>query len=142
MIEGLSFHHIGIACRDLLKNESAYAALGYVRGSEFVDPGLGVRGMFLQGPGPQLELISDLPGQRVVAPWLVRDAVMYHLAFETTDIAASVATACEQGARIVRRPTPAVAFGGRPVAFVMLRNMALVELISSPEPGERDRYER
>jgi methylmalonyl-CoA/ethylmalonyl-CoA epimerase len=133
MIDGLSFHHIGIACKDLLKSERSYSALGYVRVSEFDDPGLRVRGMFLEGPGPRLELVSDLPGERVVAPWLTRDAAMYHLAFETADVAAALATAREDGAKVVKGPTSAVAFAGRPVAFVMLRNMALVEFISSTE---------
>jgi methylmalonyl-CoA/ethylmalonyl-CoA epimerase len=131
MIEDLSFHHIGVACRDLSKNEGAYSALGYARVSEFEDPGLGVRGVILEGRGPRLELIADLPGERVVAPWLVHDAAMYHLAYETANLAASLVAASDHGAKVIRRPKPAVAFEGRLVAFVMLRNLALVELIST-----------
>lgn len=131
MIEGLAFHHIGVACRDLLKSEGAYSALGYARVSAFEDLGLGVRGVFLEGRGPRLELIADLPGERVVAPWLSHDAAMYHLAFETPDLAAALAAASDQGAKVVVRPTVAVAFQGRLVAFVMLRNMALIELVSA-----------
>ena len=34
-----------------------------------------------------------------------------------------------KGARLVSGPTPAAAFGGAEIAFVMLRNLSLVELI-------------
>jgi methylmalonyl-CoA/ethylmalonyl-CoA epimerase len=131
MIEGLAFHHIGVACKDLLKNENVYSALGYRRVSEFEDVGLGVCGVFIEGPGPRLELVADLPDSGVVAPWLTRDSAMYHLAFETDDLAAALVTVSAAGAKVLTRPTPAVAFRGRLIAFVMLRNMALVELIST-----------
>jgi methylmalonyl-CoA/ethylmalonyl-CoA epimerase len=134
MIEGLSFHHVGVACRDVVKSEAIYAALGYSRVSEFQDPELGVRGVFLEGPGPRLELLSDLPGQLVVAPWLTREATMYHLAFQVSDLPAAIARAREAGAKLVTRPTPAVAFEGGLIAFVMLPNMALVELIATGQP--------
>jgi methylmalonyl-CoA/ethylmalonyl-CoA epimerase len=130
MIEGLAFHHIGVACRDVARSERGYAALGYSRVSDFTDPELRVRGVFLEGAGPRLELVSDLPGERVVAPWLKRQAAMYHMAFEVFDVPAAVAATCAVGAKVVTRATPSVAFGGRPIAFVMLRNGALVELIS------------
>jgi methylmalonyl-CoA/ethylmalonyl-CoA epimerase len=131
MIEGLSLHHVGVACRDIVRSEQAYSAVGYSRVSEFRDPRLGVHGIFLEGAGPRLELLADLPGARVIGPWLAREAAMYHLAFEVVDLPAAIAAARDGGAKIVTQPTPAVAFGGRLIAFVMLRNMALVELIST-----------
>jgi methylmalonyl-CoA/ethylmalonyl-CoA epimerase len=99
--------------------------------SDFNDTALGVRGVFMEGAGPRLELVSDLPGEGVVQPWLRRQAAMYHLAFEVADVSVAIAAASARGARVVTRPTPSVAFGGRPIAFVMLRNGALVELIAS-----------
>jgi hypothetical protein len=57
---------------------------------------------------------------------------MYHLAFEVDDLDETLSTARSQlGALVLRPPTPAPAFGGRRIAFVMMRNRAVVELIDS-----------
>jgi catechol 2,3-dioxygenase-like lactoylglutathione lyase family enzyme len=130
--DGDGFHHIGVACADLTIQERAYAALGYVReGKAFDDPQLGVRGMFLRGNGPRLEILVDRPGARVISPWLEKGVSMYHLAFQVSNLAAAIARARADGAKLIVGPLPAVAFGGRSVAFVMLRNRALIELIAS-----------
>jgi len=131
VIETLSFHHLGVACRDLEREERAYAALGYAReGVEFDDAEHGIRGLFLTGPGPRLELLVDRPGEHVIEPWLTKGIAMYHLAFEVSDLETALASRLENGAKLVVRPSPTVAFAGRHVAFVMLRNLTLVELIS------------
>jgi methylmalonyl-CoA/ethylmalonyl-CoA epimerase len=55
---------------------------------------------------------------------------LYHLAYETEGLATSIATMRAQGAKLVVEPVPAVAFAGRDIAFLMLRNRMLVELIA------------
>ena len=131
MTEIGSFHHLGIACRSLEREADAYASLGYVRESdEFDDPGNGIRGVFLGGPGPRIELVVDRPGARVVEPWLRRGSAVYHAAFEVDDLAQSIAELTATHAKLIVAPRPAVAFAGRCIAFVMLRNRMLVELIA------------
>ena len=127
------FHHLGIACRSLEREADAYAALGYVRESdEFDDAGNGIRGVFLSGPGPRLEVIVDRPGARVIEPWLRRGSAVYHAAFEVDDLADAIAELTVARGKLVVAPRPAVAFAGRCIAFVMLRNRMLVELIARP----------
>ena len=59
----MTFHHLGIASEFLEGDARAYAALGYEpEGAEFVDEIQGVRGLFLTGGGPRLELLEPLPG--------------------------------------------------------------------------------
>ena len=53
----------------------------------------------------------------------------YHQAFEVDALDDALATLRDVGARVVSPPAPAVAFGGRPIAFILLRNMVMVELI-------------
>ena len=131
MIESGGFHHIGVACRDLEREEAAYAALGYRRESdEFDDPGHGIRGVFLEGPGPRLELVMDRPGSNVLQPWLRRRSSVYHLGFEVDDLGRAIAEHVTVNAKLLVPPRPAVAFDGRSVAFVVLRNAMLVELIA------------
>ena len=129
----LTFHHFGIACRNLDREMRAYTTLGYApEAADFEDPIQGVAGRFLTGGGPRLELLVALPGSDVLDPWLQGGSRIYHQAFEATDLQGSIDELVADNARVVVEPVPAVAFGGRHIAFLMLRTMSLVELIQSP----------
>jgi methylmalonyl-CoA/ethylmalonyl-CoA epimerase len=107
--------------------------LGYSReGHDFTDPIQGIEGRFLAGPGPRLELVRQLQDGGVLTAWLNRRVLLYHLAFETADLAGAIEVLkARRGGKLVVAPVPAVAFGGRHIAFVMLANGLLVEFISS-----------
>jgi methylmalonyl-CoA/ethylmalonyl-CoA epimerase len=132
MTPELSFHHFGVACRDLDREAAAYQQLGYVaEHDDFVDPIQGVKGRFLIGGGPRLELLVALEGSAVLDPWLRNRTRIYHQAYETSDLKASWDTLLNSGARTVVEPVPAVAFAGRDICFLMLRNLSLIELIQT-----------
>lgn len=132
-VPGLVFHHVGVACRDLDREQAAYELLGYVpEGDDFVDPVQGVRGRFLVGGGPRVELLVNLAGSTTLDPWLRGPARTYQQAYESPTFDATVAALTATGARVVSPPVPAVAFGGRRICFVMLRTMTLVEIVESP----------
>ena len=125
------FHHLGVACQDLDKEATRLAPLGYApEGEDFVDPVQGVSGRFLAGGGPRLELLAPLAASGFLTPWLASGVKLYHLAYETPSLDEEIARFRTQGAKLVVRPVPAVAFGGRPIAFLMLPNLLLVELIA------------
>ena len=127
-----TFHHIGIACRSIEREEVIYAALGYEReGERFSDPLQGVRGSFMTGGGPRIELLENLPDSATLTPWLAKNIRMYHLAYLADDFDAEVAVALGAGWKMMRAPLPAVAFGGARVCFLMMPNMQLVELIET-----------
>ncbi|HEX2381549.1 MAG TPA: VOC family protein [Acidimicrobiales bacterium] len=129
----LTFHHIGVACRDLDTEAETYALLGYSPESDdFVDQRQGIRGRFIVGPGPRLELLVALPGSAVLEPWLRKGVKYYHEAFLVPDLASGIEYLGAHGGKVVVEPVPAVAFEGRAIAFVMLRNMTLVELVQAP----------
>jgi len=126
----LAFHHVGLACTDIEQEADRLSLLGYrIEGAPFVDPMQGVRGVFVGGQAPRLELLEPHGSTGVLTPWLEADIKLYHLAYEAVDFDAALASLLEYRARLVVPPTPAVAFGGRAIAFVMLRNRLLVELI-------------
>jgi methylmalonyl-CoA/ethylmalonyl-CoA epimerase len=58
---------------------------------------------------------------------------MYHQAYEVDDLPAAVSRFRDAGAKLTVGPTPAVAFGGRDVAFLTLRNLLLVEFIAAAQ---------
>jgi methylmalonyl-CoA/ethylmalonyl-CoA epimerase len=130
------FHHIGVACRDLEREQGGFAALGYMPvGDQFTDARQGVVGLFLEGSGPRLELLAPFEDSDTLAPWLSGRAKMYHLAYEVIGLDEAMARAGGVSARLVSKPTPAVAFGGRNICFLMLRTMFLVELIEAAQAG-------
>lgn len=132
----LAHHHLGIACRDIELETAAYDVLDYRQESpDFIDPLQGVRGRFLVGPGPRVELLQQLDGSDVLEPWLTRGSCIYHQAFEIGSLDECIRDLERSGAFTVRAPMPATAFAGRPIAFVMLRNLALVELIQAEVTG-------
>jgi methylmalonyl-CoA/ethylmalonyl-CoA epimerase len=125
-------HHLGVACRDLETDTRALGVLGYAaEGADFVDPVQGIRGRFLTGPGPRLELLVELAGADVLRPWLAQGVKIYHQAYEVDDLSAEIRELELAGARMVRSPVPAPAFGDRRICFVALRNAMLVELIEA-----------
>ena len=125
----MRFHHAGVACRNLDREQRVWEAVGYrPEGPDFTDPLQGVRGRFLVGDGPRLELLEPLPGADTLDPWIKGGSRMYHQAYETADLQAGIE---QLGGRVVRPPTPAVAFGGREVCFVAMPSLMLIELIQS-----------
>ncbi len=140
MTEPMRFHHVGIACRDLEGEAKAMLALGYrAESAEFTDSAQGIRGQFVIGPGPRMELLEQIAGSRVLEPWLAKGVKAYHFGYEIAELEAEVDRLKSAGAILVTRPQPAVAFKGRRISFLMLKNMFLVELI---ERGPRPAFPR
>lgn len=134
----LLFHHVGVAC-----HAEAFARgterqnldlLGYYpEGEEWLDEQLGMRGQFMVGGSgagaPRVELVAPYGEQSPVKSWLRKGVKLYHLGFMATDLSAEIERLRAQRAKLMFPPTPAVAFGNRRVAFVMLPNFLLVEII-------------
>ncbi len=130
----LEFHHIGIATKNLAREEKFYRLLGYVdENNSFEDPIQGVRGKFLVTPNqPRLELLENLDGSDTLTPWLEQGVKMYHLAYFVDDIHAKISELTANRAKLISDPVPAVAFDNRLIVFLMLPNRALIELIEKP----------
>lgn len=124
------FHHIGVATNNLDRDTKAFSAQGYVMvGEDFIDPVQGIKGRFLEGGGPRLELVLPLADEGVLTGWLKQGTKFYHLAYEVDSMEQSLENLVGQGGKVVVNPVDAVAFEGRKIAFVMMRNMALIEYI-------------
>ena len=131
-----TFHHLGLACRTMAAEEAALALVQYRReGALFDDPLLGIRCCFLTAScpdAPRIELVEPRPDSNVLEPWLQHGIKLYHMAFFTSDLDDALLALKRQRGRMLVPPTPAVAFGHRPVSFVMLPNLMLIELITAP----------
>lgn len=130
--DGCRFHHLGLACRDLAKESAAWTGLGYrPEGPIFVDPVQKIRGCFLVGPGPRLELLTPEGEGSPIEGYLARGIKIYHQAFESDAFETDLAALTAQGGKITAGPVPAVAFDGRRIAFVLLPTLNLIELIEA-----------
>ncbi|WP_323016311.1 VOC family protein [Castellaniella sp.] len=130
---GCSFHHIGIACKDLDREQRVWEQLGYVQESPaFEDLIQQVKGRFLVGLGPRLELLAPLAVGSPVDGVLKRRTKMYHQAFTAPEFDSVLAALEGIGARRTADPAPAVAFGGRRIVFLFLPNGNLIEIVESP----------
>jgi methylmalonyl-CoA/ethylmalonyl-CoA epimerase len=138
MMDGLRFHHLGVACRNLDRELRAFQVLGYeMLGEVFSDPIQGIRGCFLRGCGPDLELLAPLHDSSPLKPWLDRGVKIYHHAYEVDSLRDAMERLVAQGAIMMSPPKQAAAFSGREIAFVMLSNTFLIELIQA---GQNNGY--
>lgn len=127
---GCKFHHLGVACLDLDKEAKPWIAVGYrPEGPDFEDPTQQVRGRFLAGVEPRLELLIATTPTSPVTGALARGAKFYHQAYTTPRFEETIAGLRGLGCKLVVGPVPAVAFGGRRIAFLMTANVSLIELI-------------
>src|SRR5690242_3211108 len=101
-MNGMVFHHIGIACRDMEREKVHYQILGYQQeGPDFSDPLQKIHGCFMTGIGPRIELLAPMDEASPVTVWLEKGVKMYHQAFEAPDFDGGIQNLKSKGARIM-----------------------------------------
>lgn len=125
-----TFHHIGLACKSIAAEMKSHQSLGYtMEGKPFHDPIQQINGIFIVHGPMRIELIEPAGAHSPVNGLLAKGIKMYHQCFECNNIDTSISYLEAQGAKVITAPVPAVAFGGRKIAFLMLRTQLIVELI-------------
>lgn len=132
MIEGLQFHHIGIATSDIEHTAAAYHELGYdvVDGVTF-DPQQNVNICFLKHSSmPLVELLSPVDDNSPVVQILQKNGVTpYHTCYSVNGFDEMIKRLRKLRYMIVSSPKPACAIGNRRVAFLYHKDMGLIELV-------------
>jgi methylmalonyl-CoA/ethylmalonyl-CoA epimerase len=127
-----AFHHLGVACEQIAADAPTWSALGYrCEGEVFVDPAQGIRGQFMVGGGPRIELLEATEGSDTLSPWLKRRIKMYHVGYLVPSLESAMDILTAQGGTVARAPLMSVYFQA-PIVFLMMPNLALVELIEGP----------
>jgi methylmalonyl-CoA/ethylmalonyl-CoA epimerase len=127
-------HHIGIVLDSIDAEVSSYErALNLrVMNGPFIDPLQEAKVIFLSGgqsSEPAIELVEPTSETSPVAAFLKRGGGMHHVCYVTKDLDRELVRLRTQGALLVRRASPAVAFQGRRIAWVYTRQRLLVELL-------------
>jgi methylmalonyl-CoA/ethylmalonyl-CoA epimerase len=127
------FAHLGVAVPDLDRSLSDYRDLfGYALVSgPFEDPIQKVRVCFTarHAGDPSLELIAPLTADAPVQRLLRSGGGAYHVCYEVDDLEAALAEVRGKRCLIISGPVPAVAFGGRRIAWFYTPARQLVELV-------------
>lgn len=135
------FHHLGIACASLTRSAELYRLLGMVHKDwtvPVVDPIQGVEVAFnaVGKEGLAVELVGPSTSSSPVSAALSRNNGLshpYHLAFSVDEIDKALGYLRNSGCIILSRSERAAAFEGAPIAFVVLKDGLLIELIGSSE---------
>lgn len=133
MVSSLRLHHMGFVVADL-----ATAMPAFVRsmaaawdGQIFEDPLQKAKVAFMttRAGEAQIELVQPMGESSPVQRFLQRGGGMHHLCYEVADLETELAAFRSRGAVIASRPKPAIAFGGRRIAWVITSERFLVELL-------------
>ncbi|MDA8347962.1 MAG: VOC family protein [Pseudomonadota bacterium] len=135
-----NFHHVGFVVEKI--DDSVTALRTTLRatwtGNIFVDPLQRVRVTFLQVTTGQamLELVEPLGADSPVQRFLSENGGgLHHMCYEVSDIELELAHVRRCGGIVVSRPKPAVAFGGRRIAWILSSSGLLVEFLEESTEG-------
>lgn len=103
----------------------------------FDDPIQQVRVTFLStgADGTLVELVEPAGEKSPVSSFLARGGGLHHLCYEVADLDTHLAHMRTLRSTVVRKPQPAVAFGGRRIAWVYTAEKLLVEFLERPQQG-------
>jgi len=131
---GCTLHHLGIAVSSIPDAQAAFCTLfGLTPVSEpIVDPIQHVKVCFLASGSPSgllLELVEPATNDSAIGAILRRGGGAYHLCYQVGDLDAELERMRAERCLIVSGATPAVAFGGRRIAWLYTPQRQLVELL-------------
>jgi methylmalonyl-CoA/ethylmalonyl-CoA epimerase len=78
---------------------------------------------------PAVELVEPVADESLVYRFLNKGGGLHHLCYEVESLETQLAVSRSLGGLIVKPPTPAVAFGGRRIAWVYTRHKLLLEFL-------------
>lgn len=139
-------HHIGVVVADHEKAEREYVSrFGYLAVTPKIHDSVQTAWIqFLRLPGDlaYLELVSPDRSDSKLSNALTRGLPLNHICWATTNIQESLRHLRAQGAIVIARPTPAVAFNGACIAWLVGSDRMLTELVEQKFPVEEWSDER
>jgi methylmalonyl-CoA/ethylmalonyl-CoA epimerase len=131
----LALHHVGYAVAHLEPATKQYAErFGYEVMSPVIhDPHQTALVQFLRlaGDSTYLEFVSPDGPQSKLMRAVQKGGGLNHLCYSTADLEASLAELHASGMLIIGEPAPAVAFGGRRIAWLIGEDRLPIELVEA-----------
>jgi methylmalonyl-CoA/ethylmalonyl-CoA epimerase len=137
---GITLHHVGCVVASIESSIERYkVALGASTVSQiFEDPIQRSRVAFLDLPGPGqvlFELVQPASPDSPVALFLEKGGGLHHLCYEVDDLPGRIQWMKSQRALLISSPKPAVAFGGRRIAWMRTPDALLIEYLERHPPA-------
>jgi methylmalonyl-CoA/ethylmalonyl-CoA epimerase len=132
-------HHVGYVTASIAEWVNRYAAVTGLTwdGRVIADPLQMVNVAFL-GSGSEesamIELVEPAGRRSPVNKFLASGGGLHHVCLEVADLAAHISASQAGGCTLVRVPMPAVAFGGRKIAWITTPDGQLLELLQGLAP--------
>jgi methylmalonyl-CoA/ethylmalonyl-CoA epimerase len=129
-----AFHHVGFVVASIAKSVQGFAGMLQAAWDEqiFHDPNQCVRVTFLKNRragDPLWELVEPASEQSPVHAFAARGGGLHHVCYLVVNLEQALTDARSLGAIVTRQPMPAVAFGGRRIAWIYTRNRLLIEYL-------------
>lgn len=135
VLQGARLHHIGFAVASITAVAPGFAASLGARWDEKIthDPLQQARVTFLSRDdgGPLVELVEPAGPGAPLSKFVSAGGGLHHLCYEVKSLDEEVRLARSVGSLIVRPPVPAVAFGGRRIAWLFTKQKLLVEYLEA-----------
>jgi methylmalonyl-CoA/ethylmalonyl-CoA epimerase len=131
-----TFHHVGFVVASIQDSAQSFAAsLAATWDGEVIhDPNQVVRVSFLHGKHPAdplIELVEPAGEKSPVLSFLQRGGGLHHLCYQVDNLDEQLRHSRAAGGLITRTALPAVAFGGRRIAWVYTKNKLLIEYLEA-----------
>jgi methylmalonyl-CoA/ethylmalonyl-CoA epimerase len=134
--DGLKLHHIGFVVRSIQECAESFAlSLGATWDGNIVfDPLQRSRVTFFKGHDPAdplMELVEPGGPESPVTQFVERGGGLHHVCYEVSNLDSQLRFCQSVGTIIIRQPVPAVAFGGRRIAWGITKKRLLMEFLES-----------
>lgn len=136
-----TLHHLGFVVKSISRAANDFAtSLGLIWDGKIIhDPLQRVQVSFFRPAdvqNPVYELVEPASEDSPVMQFLKKGGGLHHVCYEVDDLDSGLKAAREVGLAVASGPTPAVAFGGRRIAWVcQSRSRLLMELLDRHGPG-------
>ncbi|MGA8541591.1 MAG: VOC family protein [Terriglobales bacterium] len=129
-----AFHHVGFVVGSIANSVQGFASALQADWDEqvFHDPNQGVRVTFLKSRcmgDPLWELVEPSSEQSPVQSFATKGGGLHHVCYLVGSLEQALTDARSRGALIARPPMPAVAFGGRRIAWIYTREHLMIEYL-------------
>jgi len=129
-----TFHHVGFVVPSIQNSVQSFADILQADwdGEIFHDSNQGVRVTFLKSRragDPLFELVEQADEQSPVQSYVAKGGGLHHVCYTVENLEQELTRARSFGAVITRQPVPAVAFGGRRIAWIYTKNHLLIEYL-------------
>jgi methylmalonyl-CoA/ethylmalonyl-CoA epimerase len=140
MLVAPGLHHLGFVVASIAQSGAGFAnSLGLPWSGEIIhDPLQNARVSFLRSSlhEPAIELVEPAGDNSDLHKFVAKGGGFHHVCYEVSSLENQLQQSRAVGCLIVKRPVPAVAFGGRRITWVYTPERLLVEYLERGlQPG-------